>query len=977
MINLSSYSSKRFDSIEEDYLDELISSSLCFENIEINIDKISLISKIKISKTKKDIKYFDYEVKKFYDKLNSNKLEVLRTLYKNNADLEKTQIRLNKGKSYFDKTIDDIVLCFKKNFSEELIDSLKSLIKNKTKLSINDIPIQNDYLKELFFSSLTLKKLNLDFYYDTGEKVLKMYSILGKHENFFDDLFYPVIDKLTSNRIEVLNMFIEKNFDIESTSFLLNKKKNVVETTLIDIGKRIFGKETKFIFDDLNDLMDKNKFLLESDIPIKNDFIRCAIYSLFSIKKFFYHYDFDTSLGIYILSKSINIEEIRILLNEYSIEKNTNYISHSDLSKLIFYSQESIKSILIEKLLEQEMITKEDKENYSINEEISTIDKDIEDIYNSLSQDYQYILNYIINEKKSQPQIAEIIGKSKQRVNQIYEAAIRKIYSVLPTKLVDLVKNSIIEIGYFPINNLPVKNLFLKNIVIDVLCFRKLKQKFDVNRQLNILIMDRKFRYVNLVSEIIQKVQNIDDKLINFVDLSKLIKSKISNFNAQEFINVLIKNDELIQINDKYFFKSLYKRKRDKVELIYKISPEGFSTENFEELYQKLELYFPNEFKNEDIRNILNVALFTGNIILWDWGRKYIHVDYIQTILEEYDFADLINYLHSSLETMEQIDLNNYFEDNKQSLIEYGIISKYALHSLLKIKYPEEFSYQDSPWVSSLGTERIDLRDTIAKFMDENRIYQLNELSESLQTTNTRIQQLIDRTNEIIIVDTFQYMKREYINFPNELIQTIIDYINEIIENFQFVYIGLIVQKFRKELNIITQYNREILLLDLLKKTNSKKFFNISNTRIVSKNYKITRNSLNFHYIVETNMLNKTESINKNQLFDFFIKRGLSSINMMNYYVYSKYKSIVRIDEDTFIKLKDINLCEKDIIDINKILIGFVDNEINIDELIVKIKNSLPNITCEWNRYLLSDILDNDIFEFYPNRIEPIYIKLK
>lgn len=44
----------------------------------------------------------------------------------------------------------------------------------------------------------------------------------------------------------------------------------------------------------------------------------------------------------------------------------------------------------------------------------------------------------------------------------------------------------------------------------------------------------------------------------------------------------------------------------------------------------------------------------------------------------------------------------------------------------------------------------------------------------------------------------------------------------------QFIYINMIVEHFRKELNCINAYNRETLMLDLLKKIHFKKSFKLA-----------------------------------------------------------------------------------------------------------------------------------------------------
>jgi hypothetical protein len=188
----------------------------------------------------------------------------------------------------------------------------------------------------------------------------------------------------------------------------------------------------------------------------------------------------------------------------------------------------------------------------------------------------------------------------------------------------------------------------------------------------------------------------------------------------------------------------------------------------------------------------------------------------------------------------------------------------------------------------------------------------------------------------------------------------------------------MIVEHFREELNCINAYNREALMLDLLRKNNFQKEYQVSNTRIVYKNYPITRQSLNFHYVIETILLQDNSfSLSKNKLFDFFTKRGLSKNNVMLYYLYSPYKSIVRKNAEEFIKLNALNISQEKLEKINLEILEFLDEETKMDDLLFMISDKLPKIQVEWNHYLLADLLDNSLFEFYPNRVEPLYITIK
>jgi hypothetical protein len=97
----------------------------------------------------------------------------------------------------------------------------------------------------------------------------------------------------------------------------------------------------------------------------------------------------------------------------------------------------------------------------------------------------------------------------------------------------------------------------------------------------------------------------------------------------------------------------------------------------------------------------------------------------------------------------------------------------------------------------------------------------------------------------------------------------------------------------------------------------------------------------------------------------------------MLYYLYSPYKSIVRKNSEEFIRLDSLNLSSSILEKINLHILEILEEETKMDDLIFMTSDILPKIQFEWNYYILADLLDNNLFEFYPNRVEPLYIKIK
>ncbi|MBD3771751.1 MAG: hypothetical protein IE925_16605 [Rhodobacterales bacterium] len=806
-------------------------------------------------------------------------------------------------------------------------------------------------------------------------------------KSFSNDLFFEKrieikLKKLDTN-IEDINHFLKNDQLLINRLFETNFDENIIANEfnlffddVIDILNKLALKLNHYIdkniFDKIWRKVEEKKYLTYDDLNfINNEVIQKYVYVFLISETFLESYYFDKNLHFYLLYQNMSSDNLQEEIYSYLKSKNKFFITHKELRSIVETKDEFLYKKYIENY-KTANILEEIGTNYIFTPLKFMFEETILKCLSSLKEDQYNTLKLRIVDNLTLSDVGQVLGKTKERIRQIEDRASQILSFSLPREFVMFIKELINTFGILNTNEIPLKDEITKKIIIHIL---KTKLNFTLDITLNAFVLEDKFKYINLLRYL---KLNINDEVFSKEILLKSLKNLSTRLNFNSIIEVMITQEDLAVVDEKYFFKSEYKRKRDKVELMYLLTKDGFDTNTFDKLYLLLEKYFPGDFLNENIRNILNVGQFTGNIILWDWGRRYIHIKHIQFILDEFDFTDLLNYLNKALETTEQIDLQYYYEDNKETLMEYGIISKYALHSLLKIKYPDEFSYHDSPWVAQEGTERRIIGNAIINLMDEKRVYALDELSQKLQTTKTRVQQIVDKNDDILIVDTFMYMKKTDINFSDALLKNIIDFINKIIKDMQFIYINMIVEQFREELNCINAYNRETLMLDLLKKNTFQKEFQVSNTRIVHKDYPITRQSLNFHYVIESSLLQDISSVlSKNHLFNFFTKRGLSKNNVMLYYLYSPYKSIVRKNAEEFIRLSALNISSTELEKINLQILEILDEETKMDDLLFMISDNLPKIQFEWNHYLLADLLDNSLFEFFPNRVEPLYIKIK
>ena len=610
-------------------------------------------------------------------------------------------------------------------------------------------------------------------------------------------------------------------------------------------------------------------------------------------------------------------------------------------------------------------------------EAYAPLDETINQAFSKIDGRSLEVLELRLGEGLTLADTGEQLGITRERVRQIESTILRKLSALLPSKLFEGLISKFDNTPIVFVEQLPIKNPKLRHLLVGVLSHKNFRRRIIFDSDFQAFVKDKKYIYHNVKNDLTRLLTSLDETICTRETLESHLIHLFPLIDVTTVINKLIEDDDIRIIDgDKYFFHTIYSTKRSKVEFIYTLYPDGFETnKNFLELKEQLTFYFPDVFDNDSKRAITALSSMSDNILLWEWG-KHIHKMFIQDILDNYDFTDLQNYIDRELETLLAVDLSGYFHQHEEALTQFGIPSEHALHTLLKLKFPDEYTYQDSPRVSLAGTERLELRKVLLEVMSENRTYSLDELMELLKSPMHRVQQLIDRVDEIISVDTFKYIKRKYIELPNSLLDEIVHYLNDEVKKLHFLYVDLVIDKFRANLNSINQYNSATTLLELLKKYNVEKQFQISNRRIVDKDYTITRNSLNFHFLLEQFMDDRDE-ISKNELFEYFYIRGLDAKHIMNYYIFSKLKLLARIDDETFMKLSSIGLKEKDIQKVNALVETNSSPELRIIDLIEKIKDNLPHIKINWNRFVLSDILDKELFRVIPSSENPQYIECK
>ena len=608
-------------------------------------------------------------------------------------------------------------------------------------------------------------------------------------------------------------------------------------------------------------------------------------------------------------------------------------------------------------------------------ESIIYIDDKILTALSTLKPEHIQLLKSRLVYRRKLQEIANDNQLTRERVRQIESQNIKKFLAVVDRSIIINITNLLSEQSILFLDDIPIKDKELKLLFCEIISYKK-SRKALFDKELMALVKDSIFSYTGVLNKIEHYITQKDEALFSknsLIDTLQILFPKVKN--VENLIPSLMRKEKLRIVNEEqYFFPFIYKPKRPMLEFVFSLYPEGLELhKEVAFIMGELNKYFPGIFKDKDKkRAITGLVGSSDDVLLWDWG-KYLHVKYIYPILEEYDFSSVLDYIDEHLNDT-QIDLESCFKAYEEELVNIGITSKYALHTSLKLKYPEDYSYQDSPWISKSGTERRELKQTLKNLMVENRNYSLDELVNLMHTNKVRLQQLIDNTTDIIQVNSFQYKRKEFLSFPEELLDDIIQYVNKKVEELDFIYVELIENAYKNELSHYRNHDVRMLILELLKKYPNKKNFKISNTRIINKDYPLTKDSLNFHRLIE-NLLKDKITITINEIADFFIKRGLAQNRIMMYYYASKLKRIVRLNKENFMSIEKIGLTEKDIEKINLLLENNLTSETHIDDILRNYK--LPMITVEWSRFILTDLTDHVKFRFHPSRENPIYIEFK
>jgi hypothetical protein len=567
-------------------------------------------------------------------------------------------------------------------------------------------------------------------------------------------------------------------------------------------------------------------------------------------------------------------------------------------------------------------------------------DDEIKRLFKNCKQEKLEIIFKRIKGKTLQ-EIGNEYGITRERVRQIENTCIKKIQKNFPLNLLNYINKKLTKDNIVFIEDLPIQNEEYKEFLS--FYFNKINAKF-FDKKLNAFSIKSYYEYLN----------ELHNK-------KPLLKKEELNF-PKNLIKLFI-NENLIKEIDDLFFINKFKTKREKIEFIISLFPKGIAArKDFHLIKEKIKKFFP-EFINEKERNIIAPIDLSDKIILWDWG-VYIHKDNIQAILK-YNLNEIIEYLNEILYQNSPIDLEVCFNEFKDELLQIGIPNKYALHSVLKIKYPEYFSYQDAPWVAKKGEDNRLLIDALEELFKEDRSYTISEITSMLKAPEIRVKALLDRSPNIIQIDINNFKHLKYIPIDKELFNKIETFIEKKVNELEFIYDDLVIDKFNLNISGI---DTSIFISNYFRKRSTK--FQTSNKKFIKNGIKIKRNMFNFHYLIKEKILKNRKNVTLNEIYHYFYIRGLKSKSRfwLNYF-YSSKKYVCRINEEEITSLEILGITQSII---EKINIMVPNEEIKIDDFI----RLLPKIKIQWNRFILGDILSTEN-EIFPNRNNPIWIKKK
>ena len=557
-------------------------------------------------------------------------------------------------------------------------------------------------------------------------------------------------------------------------------------------------------------------------------------------------------------------------------------------------------------------------------------------------------------------EIADIKGLTRERVRQIESDIVKKIllfHSI--QKLLNFIHNYINKKSILFLDELPLNDNYLKKLFLYVINKSKTRLLF-FDKVFQSFILNKKFGFENLKNKL-NKYIDSENYLIDSNQFEELYPIK-----TEKIYTIFVENKIIKGIDNKIFIMFSLKSQREKLEFIMTLFPDGIEhKKNADLIRDKCIYFFGDECKKINDRNLISPLDHSEKIYLKDWG-KYIHIKYIQSILENsLDFV--IEYLEDELEDI-QINLDECFNKFKNKLENIGIDNKYFLHTILKLKYPEEFNYNDSPWIAPKGVQKVELTKTLVKIVKENKVYYFNDIKNKLKIPDLRLKALLSRNKNIIRISEYGYLNKKYLIFDDREIQS---WIEDKLKKLDFFYVELLLDKFINQLNekfvYLDDFEAKFFVLDYFYKYN--KDYIVTETRFMNTNLLNGYNDFNFHKLIEKYLLNTKQEISMPEVISFYQQRGLKENIIKNRLFHTVEKFVCRIDEKNIVSLKSLKIDKEIIYKINE-LVKDIQQEISLEDFI-------QQHNLNYSKYTITDILNSRYITILPSRENPIWIEKK
>ncbi|PBB06945.1 hypothetical protein [Salimicrobium humidisoli] len=309
-------------------------------------------------------------------------------------------------------------------------------------------------------------------------------------------------------------------------------------------------------------------------------------------------------------------------------------------------------------------------------------------------------------------------------------------------------------------------------------------------------------------------------RVINFQKLREYCEEKAVEVGCSvEFIKRVAEGEVNWLAEDQGILKSI--SKKDVVEMVMLQYPEGAEIYGQEEeLIEKANDFMPGQFKGE--RSFNSIALredVASSILLWDRGI-YIHENFItvnQSILNR-----AIQMAVNLVKKNGSVKVTKVYENFEEELKEQGIMSEYALYSLMRKQGNEYLSFSKFPTIHPVGEERKSNGEYIREYLENNggnaTISELeNEFLSNRGWKKFSLSQALAKNKEIVVLDREEYgLLSDYSHIKPEDLQFVADQITDKLEESPVAFIDAFYQENELVLRSLRITSRR-LLYSLLK----------------------------------------------------------------------------------------------------------------------------------------------------------------